>query len=144
MLKRSITYEDYNGESLTEDFYFNLSKPELIELEVEFEGGFGRSLQNIIKAENTKALIHEFKRIILLAYGIKSEDGKRFIKSEQLREEFVQTDAYAQLFMELATDDKAASDFLTAILPKDMQGDVAKTLVAPVTTPPTPPTPPSS
>jgi hypothetical protein len=142
MLKRSITYEDYNGETVTDDFYFNLSKPELVELEVNIEGGFGRFLQTIIKSENTKALIAEFKKIILMAYGVKTEDGKRFIKSDELREGFSQTEAYSVLFMELATDDKKATAFLTAILPRDMQGDMNKALA---TTPaPTPPLPPSS
>ena len=142
MLKRSITYEDYNGETVTDDFYFNLSKPELVELEVNIEGGFGRFLQTIIKSENTKALIQEFKKIILMAYGQKTEDGKRFIKNDELREGFSQTEAYSVLFMELATDDKAATAFLTAILPRDMQGDMTKSLAA--SSAPTPPLPPSS
>lgn len=136
----TITYEDFNGESVTEKLYFNLSKPELLELEVEIEGGFGAMLQRIVKSENPKDLIREFKRIILMSYGIKSEDGKRFMKSAQIREEFEQTAAYQALFMELATDDKLAVKFLQKVLPKDMQGDQDKPVVAP----PTPPTPPTA
>ncbi len=135
----TITYEDFNGDSVTEKLYFNLSKPELLELEVEIEGGFGAMLQRIVKSENPKDLIREFKRIILMSYGIKSEDGKRFIKNPQIREEFEQTAAYQALFMELATDDKLAVKFLQKVLPKDMQGDQDK----PVVTAPTPPAPPT-
>jgi len=143
MLKRPITYEDYNGETVTETFYFNLSKPELVELEVEVDGGFGKSLQSIIEAQNFKALIAEFKKIILMSYGVKSDDGKRFIKSDKLREEFTQTNAYNELFMELAQDDKKAAVFLTAVLPADMRGDFDQALPK-AKTPPTPPNPPTT
>ena len=144
MLKRDITYEDFNGETITETFYFNLSKPELVEMEVEVEGGFGKTLQSIIEAKDYKALVKEFKNIILLAYGVKSDDGKRFIKSDQLREEFTQTNAYNELFMQLASDDKAAATFLTAVLPKDMAGEMEKALPKSSPTPPAPPSPPTT
>lgn len=126
MLKREITYEDFNGDQVTEVFYFNISKPELVELEVEYEGGFGKMIQNVIEAKNNKELIRHFKQIILLAYGQKSEDGKRFIKSEKMREEFTQTAAYNMLFMELATDENSAAMFLQGVLPRDMSADLAK------------------
>ena len=140
MLKRSITYENFNKEIVTEDFYFNLSKPELLELEVEIDGGFGEMLQTIIKSENARDLLREFKRIVIMSYGIKSDDGRRFEKSDAIRTEFEQTAAYQSLFMELAMDDKAAVIFLQGVLPKDMQGDQDK----PVVVPPKPPTPPTS
>lgn len=139
MLKHTITYEDFNGEMVTEDFYFNLSKPELIDLEVEIDGGFARMLQTIIKSENTKEIIKQFKRIILMAYGVKSEDGKRFIKSDNLREEFSQTNAYSEMFMRMATDDKAAAEFLQGVLPKDMQGEFKNAALK--ANPPSPPMP---
>lgn len=145
MLKKEITYKDFNDEEATDVFYFNLSKPELLELEVEIEGGLGTTLQAIIEAKNYKELVSQFKRIILVSYGVKSEDGKRFIKSDQLREEFTQTNAYNVLFMELATDDVKAAQFLTAILPADMRGELDKAITAskaPV--PPTPPSPPTA
>ena len=126
MLKLPVTYEDFNGETQTETLYFNLSKSELIELEVGVEGGFAKMLDNIVKSENQKELVAQFKKLILLAYGVKSEDGKRFIKSDQLREEFSQTAAYNELFMKFATDDKAAADFVNGIIPKDMVEEVAK------------------
>ena len=120
MLKREITYEDYNGEKVTEVFYFNLTQSELVELEVSYEGGLEASIKRIIEAKNVQALVQEFKKIILSAYGVRSEDGKRFIKNDQVREEFTQSAAYDALFMELATDDDAASKFITGILPASL------------------------
>ncbi len=122
MLKRAINYEDFEGNDATEIFYFNLSEPELIELEVEFENGLKAMLESIIEAKDYKSLVKRFKEIVLLAYGEKSADGKRFIKSDQLREEFSQTAAYISLFMELATDDNAAVIFLKGVLPKKLTG----------------------
>lgn len=120
MLKRDITYEDFNGETKTETFYFNLTKTEIVELELSYEGGLEAAIQRIIKAEDVKSLIKEFKRIVLLAYGVRSEDGKRFIKNDELREEFSQTAAYDALFIELATNDTAAASFVKGIIPTDM------------------------
>jgi hypothetical protein len=143
MLKREIEYEDFNGVKTTDVFYFNISKPELIELEVEYEQGFGKLLEDIVEAKNNKELVKQFKAIVLMAYGQKSEDGKRFIKSDQLREEFSQTAAYNALFMELATDDNAAVVFLQSVLPKDMVGDIDAAKLTALPSPPTPPTPPT-
>jgi len=120
MLKRTINYEDFNGNPQSEIFYFNLSKPELVELEMNHEGGFGAFMQRIIDAKDPKVLIQEFKKIVLLAYGQKSDDGKRFDKSDQMTHEFTQTAAYNALFMELATDDKAAAAFIEGIMPNDL------------------------
>ncbi len=128
MLKRGITYEDFNGETVTDIFYFNISKPELIEMEVEYAEGFGSWIKKIIDAKDHKTLLYQFKKLVLLAYGEKSEDGKRFIKNDQLREEFSQTAAYQSLFIELATNDNAASTFLIGALPKDMTGALEKSL----------------
>lgn len=131
MLKKEITYENFDGEETTETFYFNVSKPEIIELEVDIQGGFGRMMERIVEANDTKLLIQEFKRIILLAYGVKSEDGKRFIKSDELREEFTQTAAYSELFMQLALDADAAADFIKAILPRDLSDTIEEVKPAP-------------
>jgi transcriptional regulator NrdR family protein len=120
MFKRDVTYEDFDGEQVTETFYFNLSKRELIELEVEYKEGLQDALQRIIKANDNKTLISEFQKIVLLAYGIKSDDGRRFIKTATVKEEFSQTAAYDSLFMELATDAEAASAFINGIIPKDI------------------------
>jgi len=145
MLKREIKFEDFNGNETSEVFYFNISKPELIELEVKYEQGFAAMLERIVETKDNRELIKRFKEIILLAYGVKSEDGKRFIKSDQLREEFSQTAAYQELFMELASNDNDAITFLTGVLPRDMRGDIEKAAVTVAVTPavsgaPTPPT----
>jgi hypothetical protein len=135
MLKREIAYEDFNGNPATDVFYFNISKPELIELEVEYDQGFSAMIQSVIDAEDNKTLIKRFKEIVLMAYGQKSPDGKRFVKSDQIREEFSQTAAYSALFMELATNDNAAVIFLKGVLPRDMVSEMDKVKS------PTPPTP---
>lgn len=117
MLKETITYEDYNGTSRTEDFYFNLTEAELMEMEMSMNGGLAEMIQRIVSAQDAPAIIKIFKEMVLKAYGQKSLDGKRFIKSEALREEFSQTEAYSQLFMKLATDADAAARFVNGIMP---------------------------
>lgn len=126
MLKREIKFKDVDGDDQVGTFLFNLSKPELLEMEVEHKEGMVEMIKQIIKTEDKKELLAQFKKIILLAYGERSEDGKRFIKSEELRVGFSQTGAYEVLFMELATDDGKAVEFLNAIIPRDMLGDQDK------------------
>ena len=120
MLKKTITYTDYNGNERTEDFYFNLSKAEIMEMEMSTAGGLTEMIQKIVAAQDTPAIIKVFKEIILKAYGEKSPDGKRFIKSEELSTAFSQTEAFSQLFMELATDADAAAKFVNGIIPVDL------------------------
>jgi hypothetical protein len=120
MLKREITFEDFNGLTCTETFYFNLSKSEILSLEASQVGGFKASIEKIIETENAKDLIEQFQLLILMAYGEKSDDGKRFVKSEEIKEAFKQSPAYDILFMELATNDKLAADFMLGIMPKDL------------------------
>lgn len=117
MLKRTITYPDYNGGSRTEDFYFNLTQAEITEMELSVDGGLVEMINRIVAAQDGKQIIATFKDIILRAYGEKSPDGKRFIKSQELRDAFSQTEAYSQLFMELATDADAAAAFVNGIVP---------------------------
>lgn len=121
MLKKTITYTDYNDTARTEDFYFNLTKAELTEMELGVDGGLAEMIRNIVAAKDTPSLIKIFKDLVLRAYGVKSADGKRFIKSEELKTEFSQTEAYSQLFMELATDADAASVFVNGIVPADVR-----------------------
>ncbi len=102
MLKKTITYIDYNGVERTEDFYFNLNKSEILEMEMGTTGGFVEMVQKIVAAKDAPAIIAIFKDLILKAYGEKSLDGKRFVKSKELSDAFAQTEAYSQLFMELA------------------------------------------
>lgn len=135
MLKKTITFTDYNGVERTEDFYFNLNKAEVMEMEMGTTGGFAEMINGIIAAKDVPALISIFKDMILKAYGQKSPDGRRFIKSKELSEEFSQTEAYVSLYMELATDDEAAANFVNGIMPHDLVNEVqqqgAANLLAP-------------
>ena len=126
MLKKTITYTDYNGVERTEDFYFNLTKAELMEMEIGTTGGMADMIKRIIDAKDAPAIIKIFKELVLKAYGEKSADGKRFVKSEEISNGFAQTEAYSQLFMELATDPAAAAQFIEGIIPKDAAEELAK------------------
>lgn len=125
MLKKSITYTDYNGTERTETFYFNISKAELMEMELGTTGGYAEMLQRIVDTQDAPSLIKIFKDLIFKAYGVKSSDGKRFIKSKELSEEFAQTEAYTVLFMELATNAEAGAEFVNGILPQDLVAQAA-------------------
>lgn len=126
MLKKTVIYTDYNGVERTEDFYFNLTKAEITEMELSTAGGFAEMLQKIVAAQDAPSIIKVFKDLVLKAYGEKSPDGKRFVKSEEISTAFSQTEAYSQIFMELATDSKAAAAFVNGIVPGDMKADAAK------------------
>ena len=125
MLKKTITYNDYNGTERTEDFYFNLTKAEIMEMEMSTSGGLAEMITKIVATKDAPAIIKIFKELILKAYGEKSPDGKRFIKSEEISTAFSQTEAYSQLFMELATDADAASTFVNGIVPATEQKAIA-------------------
>ena len=118
MLKKTITYTDYDGNSRTEDFYFNLSKAEVMEMELGTTGGMTKMLEKIVAEQDSKRIVETFKTIILKAYGEKSPDGKRFVKNDEIRDAFEQTEAYSELFMELATNAESASAFINGITPK--------------------------
>jgi hypothetical protein len=117
MLKKTFTYVDYNGVERTEDHYFNLSKAELMEMELSTTGGLAEMINKIVAAQDAPQIVKIFKELVLKAYGQKSADGRRFIKSAELSDEFAQTEAYSQLFMELATDADAAAKFVNGIVP---------------------------
>lgn len=125
MIKKTIKYVDFKGNEREEDFYFNLSKPELMEMELTTKGGMSDYLEKIVKAQTKEELIKWFKLIILKAYGEKSEDGRRFIKSEELSTAFSQTGAYEKLYMELVSDEQKASDFINAIVPEFTEEELA-------------------
>lgn len=129
MLKKTITYTDYNGVERKEDFYFNLTKAEIMEMEMSISGGLTEMINRIVAAQDAPAIVKIFKELVLKAYGIKSPDGKRFIKSDELATEFAQTEAYSQLFMELATDADAASAFVNGIVPNVEGTDAAPKLI---------------
>ena len=117
MLKLTRTYTDYNGLSRTEDFYFNLTQAEVTEMELSVDGGLVEMINRIVAAKDGKQIIALFKDIVLRSYGEKSPDGRRFIKTPEIRDAFAQTEAYSDLFMELATDAKKAADFVNGIVP---------------------------
>lgn len=125
MLKKTISYTDYNGNTRTEDFYFNLNKAELMEMEWNTEGGMDAYINKIVSNQDHGTLIKLFKEIILKSYGEKSLDGKHFVKNEKLSEAFSQTEAFVELYMELASNDKAAAEFINGIIPQDVQAQVA-------------------
>ena len=129
MLKKTVTYTDYNGVERKEDFYFNLTKAEIMEMEMSISGGLTEMINRIVAAQDAPAIVKIFKELVLKAYGVKSPDGKRFIKSEELATEFAQTEAYSQLFMELATDADAASAFVNGIVPNVEGADAAPKLI---------------
>ena len=118
MLKKTISYIDYNGQERTEDFWFNLSKSEIILLETTTPGGYVAMLQRIIDSKDNIELMKAFTELIKKSYGVKSEDGKRFVKNEKVLEEFLSSAAFDQLFTEFFTEENAASDFAKGILPK--------------------------
>lgn len=119
MLKKTINYTDYNGMERKEDFYFNLNKAEVAEMELSTEGGLAEMIQKIVSSKDTPSIVKIFKDLILKAYGEKTPDGKRFVKSKELSDAFAQTEAYSELFMELATDAEAAAAFVNGIMPTD-------------------------
>lgn len=126
MLKKTITYEDFNGDTVSEDFFFHLSKAELVELELSHRGGLSEALKRIVASEDGKSIIAEFKNIILGAYGKRSDDGRRFIKTQELRDEFESSEAYSVLFMEMVTDAEAAAEFVNGVIPKNLAEEAAK------------------
>ena len=125
MLKRDIKYTNFDDEEVVETFYFNLTKTELLELEVSDKDGFAAMMERIVKTVNKQKLVEEFKKLILLAYGERSEDGKRFIKNDEVREAFSQTAAFDQLFFELATDAELGAAFVVGIVPADISTGMA-------------------
>ena len=117
MVKKTITYKNYNGVEVTEDFYFNLTEAEVMEMEMSTKGGLAEQLKRIIAANDAPSIIKEFKDLVLKAYGEKSADGKHFRKNDQIREDFAATEAYSIIFMEIATNTDAATSFVNGIIP---------------------------
>jgi len=118
MIKKTIKYTDYDGNEREEDFYFNLTKMELTELELSNDGGLSKLMQKLVQENDVKRIMETFKKIINLSYGEKSLDGKRFVKNEEVLNKFIQTEAYSNLFMELTTSDEKAAAFINGIVPQ--------------------------
>lgn len=117
MLRKTIKYTDYNGVEREEDYLFNLSKAECMEMELSTNGGMENMIKQIIAEKDNEKIVNLFKKIILKAYGVKSPDGKYFRKSDEISADFAATEAYSVLFMELSTDADAAAKFINAVLP---------------------------
>lgn len=126
MLNKKITYEDFNGLTVTEEFCFHFTEAELAEMNLSHEGGMEAYINRIVNTRNTPELAAIFKELILKAVGVKSDDGKRFIKNDKVREEFASTNAYSVLYIELLSDEKAAAKFLQACMPKKIADEVQK------------------
>lgn len=126
MLKKTITYTDYNDVERTETFYFNISESELTEMQLSTEGGLAERLQKMIDSQDVPSVTKVFKDIILKAYGEKSADGKYFRKSEEISNAFVATEAYNKLYMELLQDPDKLAEFINGLLPKSVRDEVAK------------------
>lgn len=129
MYKKTVTYTDYNGNQRTEDFFFNLNKAELTEMEMASEGGMQAKLQKLMDANDNGGVLALFKDLILRSYGVKSEDGRRFIKNAQVTEEFTQTEAFSELFISLASNEEEATKFIQGILPQDLVGSVDQSVI---------------
>lgn len=121
MIKWPIKYVDYNGNTVTENFYFHLNKAELVKMQFNANGGYSQFIERVINQRDLKALSDEFENIVLGAYGEKSDDGRTFRKSDEIRENFKYSEAYSELFMELITDSDKAITFVKGVLPKDLQ-----------------------
>ncbi len=120
MYKKTITYEDYNGVKRTEDFWFNMSKAELMRMDMSTTGGMAELIRKMMRESDNKKLTELFEQLILGAYGEKSADGRRFIKSQELIDDFRQSEAYSELFFELATNTDAAIEFVKGIVPSNL------------------------
>ena len=128
MIKKTISYVDYNGNERKEDFYFNLSKAELLDMELFTVGGFENQIKRIVAEQDVPKLIEIFQDIIKKSYGVKSDDGKRFIKNEDVLNEFIQTEAYSELYMNLVFDADEAADFINGLIPSDLQEKIKQNL----------------
>lgn len=131
MIKQTITYTDYDGNERTEDFYFHLNKPELLEMQFSEKGGLGQYIERAAAAQDNGVLLKVFKELLLASYGEKSIDGKQFVKSPELSTAFSQTPAYEWLYMRLAMDTEFAIEFCNNLIPPDLRGDPDKPAAQP-------------
>lgn len=126
MIKETITYVDYDGNKRTEDHYFNLSKAELTELQMSKKGGFHSYLTRIMSSNDTPEIMSVFKEIITMSYGRKSDDGRRFIKNDELLEDFLQSEAYTEFLMKIIGEEGEAAKFINGLMPSDLMSEIEK------------------
>lgn len=125
MLKKTITFKDLDGNEVTDDFYFNLSVAELAEMALLHEGDIAKHMQAVIDSKDGRAILDAFKKIIAQAYGKRSEDGRSFLKSPEISQEFMGTEAYSQFFLDIVTSATAAVDFINGVMPADLAAKAA-------------------
>lgn len=126
MIKKTVTYTDYNGVERTESFYFHFSEAEILDMEMSTEGGFAERVQRIVDAKQQTELLKVIKQFVYDAYGVKSEDGKRFMKNDEVKAAFIESPAYSQIFMEMLSNDKIASEFINGVVPSNMKDKLAE------------------
>lgn len=128
MIKKTITYKDFNDKERTENFYFHFSQAELLDMEMDVDGGFAERIQKMIDTKDQKELLKIIKKFVYDAYGVKSDDGKRFMKNPEVKAEFIESPAYSIIFMELVTNDQVAAEFVNGVIPDDMKSQYAAAL----------------
>lgn len=126
MYNKTVTYKDYKGNTRTEDFYFNLNKAELVELELSTKGGLTVMMDRIIAAQDNATLFKIFKDLVSKSYGVLSDDGRKFVKNQEVLDDFMQTEAYSIIFSELATNAEAAAEFFNNVIPQNLAKELAE------------------
>nr|DAM93533.1 MAG TPA: hypothetical protein [Caudoviricetes sp.] len=121
MLKKTYTYKDYNEVERTETFYFHFTEAEILDMEMSAEGGFAERVQRIIDAKDQAALMRLIKKFVIDAYGVKSDDGKRFIKNDEVKTAFLECPAFSDIFMDMVTNDELAAEFVNGVIPDTMK-----------------------
>jgi hypothetical protein len=131
VIKKTVSYEDFNGEQVREDLFFHLSKPELVELELEFQpDGLAAAMQKMQDEEDGRAIFFTFKNIIVKSYGKRSADGKRFVKNDDIRQEFESSKAWETIFDEFITDPNTMNEFILGVIPLDLVSEAEAALKA--------------
>jgi len=126
MITKTITFEDFNGKTLTEEFCFHLSEDKVIEMELSKKGGLTEYIKRIVAEEDGEKLVAIFKDLLTKTVGKKSPDGRKFIQNQEITDDFVQTPAYSKLFVELSTDAGQAAAFINGVVPASMQAEIKK------------------
>lgn len=126
MIKKTVTYKDLNGKERTETFYFHYFESEIMDMEMSEEGGLAERIQRIIDAKDQASLLKVIKKFVIDAYGVKSDDGRRFNKSPEVKAAFVECPAYSKIYMELLTNDELAAEFVNKVVPEDMAAQLAE------------------
>lgn len=125
MIKKTITYTDYDDNERKEEFYFNLNKSEIIRMEMTTKGGLVESIKRAVNAKDVETLYRLFEDLVQKSYGVKTADGRSFVKKQEYLDDFMFTEAYSELIGELVTNSKAAADFVNGIIPSNMDKQVA-------------------